>query len=127
MAKTKTLPTFEKVCEKKGINPREKRFTTGHPSDIAYNKLVVLIEDVNPKDWKPHFRNSDQYKYYPWFSFYPHNTIKSPSGFGLGAVGCVSAYSAVGSRLYFANREVCEQFVKKHLELYELYHIGTTE
>lgn len=74
--------------------------------ETAYKVIKAVVEVLN-EGWKPNWSNYDERKYMPWFD------EKEP-GFGLscGDCGGWTTDAAVGSRLCYKSRELCEHGVK---------------
>jgi len=82
--------------------------------EIAYKILKVIVEVLN-EGWVPDWKNSNQYKYYPWFD------LSSGSGLSFGDVDPYSI-STVGSRLCFKSSELAvyagKQFIKEYTDFF---------
>jgi len=92
----KNIKSFEDACKHLGIEPVLPDVSS-LPEDmrkpvIANYKLLIVYKAIN-NGWKPDWTNSNQHKFYPWFSL--------SSGSGLSVHVFVYAYSVsdVGSRL----------------------------
>jgi hypothetical protein len=111
---TDRIKTFEDACRELGVKPVDDSFLT--PDESAYMKLKVIAKALN-EGWKPDWNDSNEYKYYPWFSM-------SSSGVGFSCDDCSFSRSIapVGSRLVFKNRELAEyagkQFAAEYKEFY---------
>lgn len=83
-------------------------FTTpGDTKDETAYKVIKAVVAVLNEGWKPNWSNYDERKYMPWFD------EKEP-GFSLSYYVYVDWYTctAVGSRLCYKSRELCEHGVK---------------
>lgn len=83
---------------------------------IALNKLFTIAQAWNKKDgFVPDFSDSEQDKWFPWFSF-----SKSTSKFMYVKTGTTPtfAYGGIGSRLCFKTSERAEQFGRQFADLY---------
>jgi hypothetical protein len=76
---------------------------TLEPDEIAY-RMAKMVALVFNEGWTPDWSNSNEYKYFPWF------TMGSPSGVGFAyhGYGYWFTRSGVGSRLVFKSRELAE-------------------
>ena len=97
---------FEKSC--KGLEPDE----------IAYRMAKLVCLSFN-EGWIPDWTNSNEYKYFPWF------TMGSSSGVSFSCDGFADwrATSDVGSRLCFENREKAKYVGTQFQELYKSYFV----
>ena len=84
-------------------------------NDIAYQKMVVIVEALN-EGWKPDVCNSDVYRWYPWFK--PNG---SPSSFAFGGSACAYgvALAGGGSRLALKSEELANYCGKQFVELWK--------
>lgn len=92
------------------INPKHIKALT------ALNKLFTIAEAWNKKDgFVPDFSDSEQDKWFPWFSF-----SKGASKFMYVKAGTTPtfAYGGIGSRLCFKTSERAKQFGKQFEDLY---------
>ncbi|AJA67342.1 hypothetical protein MYRA21_0098 [Myroides sp. A21] len=121
---TDKIKTFEDACQALGVNIDV--MPIGLPIELkhhlkaltAHTKLVIIAEALN-EGWKPDWNNWNERKYYPWFE------MGSPSVVGFSSDGCDTwnAYSNVGSRLCFKNRELAEYAGKQFESLYKDYFV----
>ena len=111
----KKIKTFGDACVACGTTEKEfnnKFANLGLPKDtIAYEKIKVIVKALNG-EWVPNWKDSNEYKYYPYFRMSP---------FGFGAVGCDrwGTVSLAGSRLCFKNRELAEYAGKQFEDIYK--------
>lgn len=115
------INSFEDACRENGIEPEDvlpytDPQTPDEKSINAYAKLVQIIRAFNEgkiPDWK----NSSQYKYYPWFWM---DGRKSPSGSGLSFddFDFVVSYTCVASRLCLLEQRHVEIVAKKFEDIY---------
>ncbi len=116
------IKTFEGACKVLKLNPKSvlpdvKGMPEHHQKAIiSHAKLVIITEALN-EGWKPNWKNTSEWKYYPWF--------KMSSGSGLAYDGCgdLYSYSGVGSRLCFKTSELAEYAGKQFKSLYEDYFL----
>ena len=96
---TAKIKTFEDACKKLGITPKALPDVKTLPKQhikaiVAHYKLVIIAEALND-GWKPNWKDSSEWKYYPWFD------MSSGSGLSCGDYDLLSSASTVGSRLCF--------------------------
>ena len=118
---TAKIKTFEDACKKLGITPTAIPETRTLPKQhikaiLAHYKLVIIAEALND-GWKPDWKNSSQYKYYPWFN------LSSGSGLSYDGYDNRFSYSHVGSRLCFKSSELAEYAGKQFKKLYQEYFL----
>ncbi len=119
MAKIKT---FEQACKKLGYDPEKVLPKVGtmpkHHQDatVAHAKLVIITEALND-GWKPNWKDSSEWKYYPWFD------MSSPSGPAYDVCDDWCSLSNVGSRLCFKSEELAEYAGKQFQKLYRQYFV----
>ena len=114
----KHLESFEAAAESLGKDPKVLPGVEGlepalGKATVAAYKLFVISQAAWAKagkkiDWK----DSDQYKYYPWFR------MGSAAGFSCRGFSCGRSYSGVGSRLVFPDSKTAKYVGEQHLELY---------
>jgi hypothetical protein len=94
----------------------QKHFTRKQAS-LHLDLIADAIRDGREVD----YRNGDQKKWYPWF------TYKVPSGFGFSGTDYADSYSLtyVGSRRQFLTHEEAEWFGKQFIELHRIELEGT--
>lgn len=113
-AKIKRIGSFEEACTKNGTDPKDPKFSTGAPDDIAYQKLKEITKAINPADFKVDYNNGNQQKWYPYFT-----------GSGSGFRFLVSYFdwsntnSFGGARLSFSTDEDSDYAAKTFLSLYK--------
>jgi len=78
----------------------------------AQAKLSIIARALN-EGWTPDWKNSSQYKYFPWFKANP-----SGSGLSCNDYVCALANSCIGSRLCFKSAELAEYVGKQFEALY---------
>lgn len=113
-AKIKKIVSFEEACTKNGTDPKDPKFSTGTPDDIAYQKLKEITKAINPADFKVDYNNGSQQKWYPYFT-------GSGSGFRFigSGYGWTSTLTSGGARLSFATEEDSNHAAKTFLSLYK--------
>lgn len=115
---TERIKTYEDACKELGREPYDEvrlgelGLTT---NDIAYQKLVVVVEALN-EGWKPDVCDNDVRRFYPWF-----RTGGSPSSFAFDFTDCDCevAYAGSGSRLALKNEELANYCGQQFLELWK--------
>lgn len=105
--------SFEDACEVLGIS---SDYDLDIPDEcgtasVAHYKLMIIAKALN-EGWKPNWKNSNEYKYYPWFDF------SSGSGLSFHVYVLDHSDSLVGSRLCFKSRELAEYAGKQFIDLY---------
>lgn len=116
------IKTFEQACKKLGYDPVKVLPKVGtmpkHHQDatVAHAKLVIITEALND-GWKPNWKDSNEWKYYPWFD------MSSPSGPAFRVYGHWASSSSVGSRLCFKSEELAEYAGKQFQKLYRQYFV----
>lgn len=116
------IKTFEGACKALKIDPKKALpIVTGVPEKhqeaiVAHAKLIIIAEALND-GWKPNWKNSNEYKYYPWFY------MNSGSGLAFGVCDADYSNSSVGSRLCFKSSELAEYAGKTFKKLYEQYFV----
>jgi hypothetical protein len=121
---TDRIKTYEDACEALGTTSDDQYFeyrpdaVKGHEKTLlAYAKLLVIVKALN-EGWVPDWKNSSQYKYYPWWD------LSSGSGLSRIAVYYRDSCSAVGSRLCFKSRELAEYAAKQFKDIYTEFLIS---
>jgi hypothetical protein len=82
----------------------------------AAAQLSIIAEALND-GWKPDWKNTSEWKYYPWFD------LSSGSGLSCSGYDDYFSNSTVGSRLCFKSRELAEYAGKQFIKLYEAYFV----
>jgi len=100
-------------------NPYVKRM-------VAEFKLMVIADVLN-QGWKPDWTNTNQRKWYPWFTIVG-GSANSGAYAGFGYVcshdGASCTYTHVGSRLCFSSQELAEHAGRTFLNLYRDFLLG---
>lgn len=113
-----SIKTFEDALKVLGI--KYPSFTIDEDSGIAnditsleaYIKLIIITRALN-EGWVPDWKNSNQYKYYPWFN------LSSGSGLSFFDYVFLFSGSGVGSRLCFKSSELAEYAGKQFTDIYK--------
>ncbi len=121
----KFVSSFEEACQQLGKST-ELPDVSQWPERlqkhlIATYKLDTILE-VNNDGWKANIADTDQYKYYPWFSVEPNES--RPSGFALACdgYGCDLTISNLGARLACKDEELAQFMGENCAALYEELH-----
>lgn len=117
------VKTFEDACKELGRQPYnvDSLMKLGlTKNDIAYQKMVVIVEALN-EGWKPDVCNSDVERWYPWFK--PNG---SPSSFAFdgSAFDFVSAFAGSGSRLKLKSRELAKYCGEQFEDIWKDIQLG---
>lgn len=114
------VKTYEDACAELGRQPynEDALMKLGLTrNDIAYQKMVVIVEALN-EGWKPDVCDSNVRRWYPWFK--PNG---SPSSFAFcgSFCDCGAASAGSGSRLALKSKELADycgfQFLKLWKEI----------
>jgi hypothetical protein len=98
------IKTFEDALAKVPVKRQasfDARTTNDSPDEVAYKKIKIIANALN-EGWKPDWKNSDEYKYYPWFDFEDDRG----SGLGLSYLDYVYDTRFRLSGLAFASKRV---------------------
>lgn len=83
---------------------------------VAFYKLCIIAEAWNKIDgFLPDFSNTNQYKYYPWFSYDRHAARFVCTG---TSNTILDAAANIGFRLCFKTEETAKKFGETFTELY---------
>ncbi len=98
------IKNFEDVLKEAEISKAAfaKQCTGLEADEIAYKKAKLVCSIVN-EGWVPDWKNSNQYKYFPWFNM---NDSSSDDGFSYYDCVCWDSLSYVGSRLCFKSSDL---------------------
>ena len=112
------VKTYEDACKELGRQPYnvDSLMKLGlTKNDIAYQKMVVIVEALN-EGWKPDVCNSDVERWYQWFK--PNG---SPSSFAFDVSSCAYeiAFAGSGSRLALKSEQLASYCGKQFLELWK--------
>lgn len=114
---TDRVKTYEDACKVVGIAPLKLSDFKFLPEkdrkpSYAFHQITTIAKALN-EDWVPNWDNENEYKYYPWFRM-----GSSGVGFSADDYGDWFAYSSVGSRLCFKNRDLAVYAGKQFEEIY---------
>ena len=111
------LQSFEDACKLDGVKPSDILPYSNPNSDFqeninAYTKLIQITK-VACQGWNSDWNNSNEYKYYPYFTM-------GRSGFGFYGTYCgwTGTAAGLGSRLVFSSRKEAEYAGKTFIKLY---------
>ena len=103
------IKTMSDVYRINGIN----NLTTSPETKERYYEDLILISKALNGNWQPDWSNSNEYKYFPYF------TSASVLRFSAAHYGYGIALTFIGSCLCFKNRELAEYAGKQFIEQYE--------
>lgn len=115
---TERVKTYEDACEILGIDPDIglSCSKSGVWKDIenitAYAKLIVISRALN-EDWYPDWKDSNQYKWFPWFE------VSSASGFRFSVSYYGLTATCTPARLCYKSRELADYAGKQFIDLYK--------
>jgi hypothetical protein len=114
---TERIKTFEDVLEELGeetLEQFEHRTQYDSIDEKAYKKLKLIVKCFN-EGWVPDWKNSSEFKYFPWF------TMGGSSGVGFSY--CLYAFlisgSSFGGRLCLKSLELAKYVGTTFLEEYK--------
>lgn len=112
------VKTYEDACAELGRQPynEDALMKLGlTKNDIAYQKMVVIVEALN-EGWKPDVCDSSVYRWCPWF-----RPKGSPSSFAFDDSSCAYeiASAGSGSRLALKSEELADYCGSQFLELWK--------
>jgi hypothetical protein len=112
-----SITTYKQVC--KALDNAELTLsdfsflpTEDRKKTLAFHKLQQIAKLFNG-DWKPDWKNSNQYKYYPYFNV-------ASGGLGFCASGFDFSFSFCNSFVvYFKDKETSDYVGKTFLSIYK--------
>ena len=115
---TERVKTYEDACKELGrqaYNEDQLMKLGLTKNDIAYQKMVVIVEALN-EGWKPDVCDSNVRRWYPWF-----DPKGSPSSFAFGDSGYAYgiARAGSGSRLALKSEELADYCGRQFLQLWK--------
>ena len=112
------VKTYEDACKELGRKPYDEKQLEKlglTKNDIAYQKMVVIVEALN-EGWKPDVCNSNVERWYPWFK-----PLGSPSSFAFlvsnHAYGF--AHAGSGSRLALKSEKLADYCGKQFKDIWK--------
>lgn len=117
------VKTFEDACKELGRQPYnvDSLMKLGlTKNDIAYQKMVVIVEALN-EGWKPDVCNSDVERWYPWFK---PNGSPSSFAFRVSDFDGGDASAGSGSRLKLKSRELAEYCGEQFNDIWKDIQLG---
>jgi hypothetical protein len=113
---TDRIKTFADACEESGIDLQAFNLSCAGLSadEVAYRKLKIIRQVLN-EGWTPDWANSNEYKYFPWF------TMGGKGGVGFSNSLYVNWYSGTiaGSRLCFKSSALAIYAGTQFLDIYK--------
>lgn len=113
---TERIQSFDDVLKELGIDPEDfEDDAQSLPSDErAYRQVKLIVRALN-EGWVPDWRNSSEYKYFPWFD------MDGSAGSGFSFADCARWFSdsTVGSRLCFKSRELAQHAGEQFENIYK--------
>ena len=142
---TERIKTFEDACHELGIEHdkwvQDKKELGLEADVVAFLKLRIITAALN-QGWTPDWKNSNEYKYYPWFCLYTEDEYNnlddedkerccrvvgrsSSNAYASGGLVCANASIAsssslahYGSRLAFRTRELALFAGKQFIDIW---------
>ena len=117
---TKRVKSYEDACAVLGIEPDNEDVLVklGFTKDeIAYRKLKTIAKALN-EGWEPDWANSNEYKYYPWFTY-----SGADAGLAYAATyhAASTTYAYIGSRLCFKTFALARYAGEQFTDIYNEY------
>ena len=115
---TDRIKTWEDVCEE--LNIDDDVLPYKHPKNkqqISTNAFVKIqyISQVLNEGWRPNFKNTHEYKYYPWFEY------KDSGGLGFYYVVYDNCFARLGFGFYYKNNDLAKYAGTQFLDIYKQY------
>lgn len=117
---TDRIKTFEDACVELFIEPEEVLIDlqgSASADEVAYRKLKVIAAALN-EGWSPDWKDSSEYKYYPWFEY-----SRSASGFVCSYSYYANADASIGSRLCFKSSDLAKYAGTQFIDIYNKYFL----
>lgn len=110
-----SITTYKQVCEALAIEEltlSDFGFleSEDRKKSLAFHKLQQIAKLFN-RDWRPDWKNTSQYKYYPYF-----NLASGGLGFSASSYGSSDCFSSV---VYFKDKETSDYVGKTFLSIYK--------
>ena len=116
------IKSYEDACRELGLDPEDlPEVDNCEPEDkasiIAFYKLTIIARALN-EGWKPNWRDSNEYKWFPWFKV---NRDAAGVGYSLTSYAATAANAIIGSRLCCKSDELATYFGKQFENLWSEY------
>jgi len=115
------IKSYEDACNEIGLELEDLPDVENcEPEDrasiVAFHKLTIIARALN-EGWTPNWKDSHEYKYYPWFN------MTNPAGVSYSfAFNTAShAYTNISSRLCCKSEELAAYFGKQFEKLWAEY------
>jgi hypothetical protein len=116
------IKSYEDACLELGLDPEDlPEVDNCEPEDqasiIAFYKLTIIARALN-EGWKPNWKDSSEYKWFPWF-----RVNRDAAGVGCSSTADAATYAdaAVGSRLCCKSDELATYFGKQFENIWSEY------
>lgn len=116
------IKSYEDACHELGLDPEDlPEVDNCEPEDqdsiIAFYKLTIIARALN-EGWKPNWKDSSEYKWFPWFK-----VNRDAAGVGCSTTNTTasSATALLGSRLCCKSDELATYFGKQFENLWSEY------
>lgn len=116
------IKSYEDACRELGLDPEDlPEVENCEPEDqasiIAFYKLTIIARALN-EGWKPNWRDSNEYKWFPWFKV---NRDAAGVSYSLTFTTATNANALLGSRLCCKSDELATYFGKQFENLWSEY------
>ena len=116
------IKSYEDACHELGLDPEDlPEVDNCEPEDrtsiIAFYKLTIIARSLN-EGWKPNWKDSREYKWFPWFK-----VNRDVAGVGCSTTNsrATGAHAHFGSRLCCKSDELATYFGKQFENLWSEY------
>lgn len=116
------IKSYEDACHELGLDPEDlPEVDNCEPEDqasiIAFYKLTIIARALN-EGWKPNWKDSSEYKWFPWFK-----VNRDAAGVGCSHTYYTATYARAlfGSRLCCKSDELATYFGKQFENLWSEY------
>lgn len=114
------VKSYEDACAIKGVAPLTIASFASFPKNQQEYLLAVhqddVINEVLNEGWSPDWRNTSEYKYYPYFRW------TGGSGFSYFVYYCADSSSSVGSRRTYKTSELATYSGKQFIDIHRILH-----
>ena len=113
------IKSYEDACRELGLDPEDLPEVDncepeGQASIIAFYKLTIIARALN-EGWKPNWKDSSEYKWFPWFTL---ELDAAGVGHSHTFFTASSATAYIGSRLCCKSDELATYFRKQFINLW---------